>query len=181
MNAVKKQKKHCFPKKKRKKIRIVRKKCLKKVVCVRVPKSKELPGPRGEQGNRGLQGPPGPQGEQGVAGLQGPPGPLPEVSIVPMVNRYYYIADTDISSSAPVIIPANLFIDDNGDLSTSFLGLGPNSYYNLFINGILQTSNISNVSPNTLILYPEGSTIYNGTPITIEIIQFLALVIPGVN
>jgi hypothetical protein len=34
-----------------------------------------IPGPRGENGNPGLQGPPGPQGGKGEPGPQGQPGP----------------------------------------------------------------------------------------------------------
>jgi hypothetical protein len=127
-------------------------------------------GPQGPAGASGPQGPPGPQGEQG------PPGPLPDITIIPMVNRYYYITSSDLVVSGPVAISATLFTDDAGNLITDFSGLGPNSYNNLFINGILQEGNAYSLSPNTLTLNLQGNTVYSGTPITLETIQFFALV-----
>jgi hypothetical protein len=57
-----------------------------------------------------------------------------------------------------------------------FSGLGPNSFNNLFINGILQEGNVYNASPNTLTLNPQSGTMYSGTPITLETVQFIAQV-----
>jgi hypothetical protein len=133
-------------------------------------------GPQGPRGLQGADGPQGPQGLQGADGPQGPPGPLPDVAIIPTVNRYYYITNSDLVLSAPVTIPANLFTDDAGNIITIFSGIGPNSYHNLFINGILQEGSAYSVSPNILTLNPQDNTIYSGTPITLEIIQFFALV-----
>jgi hypothetical protein len=140
------------------------------------------PGPQGEQGLRGVQGTPGPQGEQGLQGVQGtpgpqgPPGPLPEITIIPAVNRYFYILNSDLVLTSPTAFPANLFTDDAGNIVPVFSGLGPNSFNNLFINGILQEGNAYSVSPNTLNLNPQGSTIYSGTPIILETIQFNTLI-----
>lgn len=106
------------------------------------------------------------------ASATGSTGPLPQITIIPLVNRYYYIAESDLPSPGPVNISANLFINDSGDSTNLFLGLGPNSYNNLSINGILQINKVYSVSSNTLTLNTEGSTIYKGTPITLEIIQF---------
>ncbi len=108
--------------------------------------------------------------------MQGPPGPLPEVTIIPTVNRYYFIASSDLTLSTSVTIPANLFTGDAGNLITTFSGIGLNSYNNQFINGILQVGNVYSVNPTTLTLNPDGNTIYTGTPITLETIQFIALV-----
>lgn len=118
----------------------------------------------------------GATGATGATGPTGPTGPLPEITIVPLVNRYYYIAESDLSSPDPINISANLFKNDSGDFTNLFLGLGPNSYNNLFINGILQIDEVYSVSLNTLTLNTESTTIYKGTPITLEIIQFSALV-----
>jgi hypothetical protein len=139
-------------------------------------------GPQGLQGLSGIQGPPGPPGEQGLPGIQGspgpqgPPGPLPDVTILPAVNRFLYILSSDLDLTSPAALPANLFIDDAGNIISVFSGLGPNSFNNLFINGILQEGNVYSVSPNTLTLNPQDSTMYSGTPITLETIQFIAQV-----
>ncbi|WP_315115558.1 DNRLRE domain-containing protein [uncultured Clostridium sp.] len=104
----------------------------------------------------------------------GIPGQPSEINIIPLANRYYYIVESDLSSPDPINIPANLFINDSGNLTNLFVGLGPNSYNNLFINGILQIGKIYSVSPNILTLDTEGTTIYKGTTIILEIIQFSA-------
>lgn len=74
------------------------------------------------------------------------------------------------------MLPANLFTDDAGNLINAFSGLGTNSYNNLFINGMLQEGNAYSVTPHTLTLLADGSTIYEGTPITLETLQFIAQV-----
>ncbi|WP_274381450.1 DUF4183 domain-containing protein [Paenibacillus mesophilus] len=122
----------------------------------------------------GEQGPTGPNGKRGLPGVQGPPGPLPKIIIIPKVGRYYFVPTIDLFFSVPVSIPVDQFTDDDEKSTADFPGIGPNSYHNLFINGILQGGNSYSVSSNTLTLKPDGGTIYAGTPITLEIIHFLA-------
>ncbi|GFZ30840.1 hypothetical protein CSC2_13660 [Clostridium zeae] len=133
-------------------------------------------GPTGATGFTGVTGVTGPTGTTGATGVTGPTGPLPQITIIPSANRYYYIAESDLSSPDPIIIPANSFKDDSGNPISSFSGLGPNSYTNLFINGILQIGQIYSITSNALTLNTEGTTIYEGTPIIVEIIQFSSLV-----
>jgi hypothetical protein len=103
-------------------------------------------------------------------------GPFPDVTIFPEVNRYFYMLTSDIDLTSPAAFPANLFTDDSGNMISVFSGLGPNSFNNLFINGILQEGNVYNASPNTLTLNPQSGTMYSGTPITLETVQFIAQV-----
>lgn len=125
-------------------------------------------------------GPTGPTGATGSIGPTGPTGPtgsvepLPEITIVPSVNRYYYIAESDLFSSDPITISASAFVNDSGNSPNVFEDLRMNSYTSLFINGILQIDQSYSVSPNKLTLYTEGTTIYEGTPIILEIIHFSA-------
>jgi hypothetical protein len=178
---------------KRKNTKLIRRKlCVRKKVHVPVsPGLQGPPGSQGEQGLIGLQGPPGPQGSpglqgdngltglqgpQGPQGEQGPPGSLTDVTIIPSVNRYFYIPSSDLVLSAPVAIPANLFTDDTGNSITVFPSISTNSYNNLFINGILQEGNAYNVNPIALNFNPQDNIIYAGSPIILEILQFFALV-----
>nr|WP_285854523.1 DUF4183 domain-containing protein [Paenibacillus elgii] len=128
---------------------------------------------------QGVQGPPGTDGHpgpQGVPGPQGPPGEVfvPNVAVVPVVQRYFYFAPSDIQ--APVVIPANQFTNDHGLAATRFLNLGPNSYTNLFINGVLQEGRIYSVTAEALSINPGEDTIIEGTPIILEIVQTFAQV-----
>lgn len=96
--------------------------------------------------------------------------------ITPTARRYFYSAAENID--LPVVIPANQFIDDNGDMTIAFSGIGPNSYANVYINGILQQGSLHTVSANSLALALEqGDIIYQGTPIILETVQFSAQII----
>ena len=148
-------------------------------------------GPPGEQGAPGLpgaQGPAGPPGEQGVAGPpgaqgppgpQGPPGSVPGIEIIPTVNRYFYFPDTDLDLSASVMIPAAEFTNDEGGSITEFVGIGPTSFNNLYINGIVQPENSYNVSAEMLFFPPQSGVIFTGTPIILETIQLTANITNG--
>jgi hypothetical protein len=150
-----------------------------------LPGIQGLAGPQGEQGFTGIQGPSGTQGIQGTTGLQGPPGPqgvqgppgpLPDVTIIPAVNRYFYFPSSDLILSTLQAIPVNLFTDDAGNAITVFPSLGTNSYSNLYINGILQEGSAYSINPIALNFNPQDSIIYAGSSLILEIIQFFALV-----
>lgn len=176
MKPIKKSRHKCLQQK-RKNVVIFTKKTIvcnlkrkkKKEKCKTIRK-KGPRGHRGKQGYTGSQGPPGPQGEQG------PPGPLPDVTIRPTVDRFFYIPISDLILSALVSIPANLFTNDNGKSIISFPSMGINSYDNLFINGILQESGAYDVNPNALNFHPQNNIIYAGSPIILNVMQFITLV-----
>ncbi|MCR8940282.1 DUF4183 domain-containing protein [Brevibacillus laterosporus] len=99
------------------------------------------------------------------------------ISILPTVNRYFFIASSDIKLTIPVVIPATQFTNDLGNLITEFIGLGQNSYNNLYINGILQEGSLYVISANALTINPKGNTIFLGSPIVVEIVQFTVQVV----
>ncbi|MFC9774167.1 DUF4183 domain-containing protein [Paenibacillus chitinolyticus] len=149
------------------------------------PGASGLPGPQGVPGPPGASGLPGPPGASGLPGPQGVPGPtgpqgppgevfVPNVSVVPVVQRYFYFTPSDIQ--APVVIPANHFTNDQGLVVAEFLNPGPNSYSNLFINGLLQEGSIYSVTAAALSINPGGDTITTDTPIILEIVQIFAQV-----
>lgn len=150
-----------------------------------------IPGARGERGIDGSEGPPGiqglpglqgvqgergPQGIQGERGPQGPPGPvvIPEVTISPTTNRYFYQPETDLDLTMSVTIPASFFTNDSGTPVADFSALDPNSFNNLYINGILQAGNSYDVNSTSLLFPAQSITIYAGTPIVLEVVQLTA-------
>jgi hypothetical protein len=132
-------------------------------------------GPVGPQGPQGIQGLAGIQGPQGIPGPPGPPGTISAISIIPSAKRYFYFATFDIES--PIVIQANQFFDDEGNLSHSFKGIGINSYSNVTINGILQEGSLYILTEKTLNLNVNEDIIYLGTPIILEIVQFVAQIV----
>ncbi len=163
---------------------ILIKKKYKRVVCpqveINVIALSGKKGPRGEQGTQGPTGAQGSQGPTGAQGTQGPTGPpgsvvLPNIIILPSAQRYFYNVLSDTQSL--VTIPANEFTNDEGTFITAFPDMGQNSYSNLYINGILQVNSLYSFNENALTININNQTIFSGTPIILEIIQFFAQVI----
>ncbi|WP_379390301.1 DUF4183 domain-containing protein [Paenibacillus lentus] len=139
-----------------------------------------VPGPKGErgmEGSLGPPGPPGPPGSPGAPGLIGPPGPPGEVqgiTILPRVYRYFYFPPSSITGT--VQVAAAEFTDDEGTKAAEFKGMGINGYSNLYINGVLQEGSLYSLTTADLTLILEVDTVLAGSPITVENVEFLALI-----
>ncbi|GGA00556.1 hypothetical protein GCM10008018_53580 [Paenibacillus marchantiophytorum] len=161
-----------LPRKKGRKKMIVICKKNKRVAC---PSPKiNVTAPQGIQGPQGLLGLQGVQGPLGIQGPPGLPGPsiIPEIIIVPSAQRYFYTIISDTQSL--VTIPANEFTNDEGRFISAFIEVGQNSYSNLYINGMLQEGSLYSLNTNALTISANNQTIFSGTPIILEIIQFFA-------
>ncbi|MGE7924186.1 DUF4183 domain-containing protein [Viridibacillus arvi] len=97
---------------------------------------------------------------------------IPEGTIIPTINRYFYIVTEDIDLTNGKTIPANLVTDDNGNPVTEFQLFNPNGYVNLYINAVMQEGGAYKVTPESLIINPFIDTIFAGTPIIIESLGF---------
>lgn len=140
------------------------------------------PGPQGSQGISGLPGLPGPAGPSGTQGPQGPKGEpgvvlIPDIFILPNVQRYFYATDMNIILDSPLVIIANEFTNDAGEIVSSLLNVRLNSYSNLYINGMLQEGRIYSVNSQNLVIHSPGDTILAGTPIILENVSFKAQVV----
>ncbi|MGE7934888.1 DUF4183 domain-containing protein [Viridibacillus arvi] len=107
-----------------------------------------------------------------ICSIQPPPVVIPEGTIIPTTNRYFYIVTEDIDLTNGTTIPANLFTDDNGNPVTEFKLFNPNGYVNLYINAVMQEGSAYKVTPDLLIINPFNGTIFAGTPIIIESLGF---------
>ncbi|MCG7335168.1 DUF4183 domain-containing protein [Sporosarcina sp. ACRSM] len=101
-----------------------------------------------------------------------PPAPIPEMTIVPIVNRYFYIPQTSIDLANGATIPATLFYDDNEDQVDEFTIFSPNGYVNLHINGVIQEGGFYQANSNALTINPANGIIRAGTPIIVESLGF---------
>jgi len=97
---------------------------------------------------------------------------IPGGTIIPTINRYFYIVTEDIDLTNGATIPAILFTDDNGNPVTEFKLFNPNGYVNLYINAVMQEGGAYKVIPDSLIINPFNGTIFAGTPIIIESLGF---------
>jgi hypothetical protein len=93
--------------------------------------------------------------------------------VKPKVRRYFFVAPHDIElSGEKIVLFPSQFVDDKGENVAKFLDLGPEGYFNLYINGALQQGKLYAVRSDALTIRPTGQTIYKGTPIILESIGF---------
>jgi hypothetical protein len=93
-------------------------------------------------------------------------------SIKPINRRFFYIAEEDIDLTSTNFIPASKFINDFGNIVTSFPLKRRNGYSNLYINGVMQQGNSYFYTNNGLTIKAIGDIIYASTPIIIETVEF---------
>ncbi|MDT0121074.1 DUF4183 domain-containing protein [Paenibacillus sp. RRE4] len=141
------------------------------------PGSTGAQGPVGPQGVAGEQGPPGVQGPTGPPGEQGPPGSIPGIQIIPTSDRYFYFPDTDLDLSNSVTVAAGEFVNDEGGSISQFAGIGMTSYYNLYINGIVQPGNSYVLTTDSLFIPSQSGVLFAETPVIIEIVQLTAIIL----
>jgi hypothetical protein len=99
---------------------------------------------------------------------------------VPTDTRFFYITTAQTAAGATLTIDAADFLQDDGSSATTLPTLATNnSYYNVYINGVLQMEDISTYTPGATgvgslaINVPAGGDpIPAGTPIVLEIVQF---------
>ena len=141
------------------------------------PGSPGAQGPVGPQGVAGEQGPSGVQGPTGPQGEQGPPGSIPGIQIIPTSDRYFYFPDTDLDLSNSVTVSAGEFVNDEGGSISQFVGIGLTSYYNLYINGIVQPGNSYVLTVDDLFIPSQSGVLFAETPVIIEIVQLTAVIL----
>ncbi|WMJ15472.1 DUF4183 domain-containing protein [Geobacillus proteiniphilus] len=100
--------------------------------------------------------------------------------VAPDVARFFYITTAEIAEGATLTIDAASFLQDDGSQATELPALATNnSYFNVYINGVLQMEGISTYTPGATgvgslsITVPTGSgSIPANTPVVLEIVQF---------
>ncbi|MGF9979597.1 DUF4183 domain-containing protein [Viridibacillus arvi] len=107
-----------------------------------------------------------------IGSIDPPPAVIPEGTIIPIINRYFFVVTEDIDLTNGATIPSNLFTNDNDNPITKFKLFNPNGYVNLYINSAMQVGGVYKVTPDSLIINPFNETIFAGTPIIIESLGF---------
>lgn len=82
-------------------------------------------------------------------------------------NKYLTRASLGIKFQGDLIVPASVFVDDNGDRITSFVK--DFDYYNLYINGMIQLNGVASVSPAQIVIF-GGDALDLDNPILIEFV-----------
>ncbi|MDQ0255325.1 hypothetical protein J2S74_002707 [Evansella vedderi] len=100
------------------------------------------------------------------------------VETQPDIQRFFYELDQD-QTDTTFTIEVNDFEDDTGATPTALPELAEdNSYYNVYINGVLQMDETSSYTPGEqgtgqlAITVPDDQTITAGTPVILEVSNF---------
>ncbi|MGG0451557.1 DUF4183 domain-containing protein [Priestia megaterium] len=101
------------------------------------------------------------------------------VAASPTVSRFFYTATATTTGAATLTIDAADFFGDTGGAATALPALAmDNSYYNVYINGVLQMAGLSIYTPGATgvgslaITVPAGSSVLTGSPIVLEVVNF---------
>lgn len=103
------------------------------------------------------------------------------VNTVPTNTRFFYVTVGEAAAGATLTIDAADFFQDNGSAVVSLPGLATdNSYYNVYINGVLQMAGNSTYTPGATTVgkldfsVPAGGDpIPTGTPVVVEVLNFV--------
>lgn len=90
--------------------------------------------------------------------------------------RFFYVPSSDISTAEERVLPAERFVNDQGETADGFPDFGTAGYCNLYINGLMQGASVYDVSPSAVSIKPTGQTIAAGTPIIVESVSFQAAI-----
>ncbi|MCM3770799.1 MULTISPECIES: DUF4183 domain-containing protein [Priestia] len=101
------------------------------------------------------------------------------VTTTPTVSRFFYTATATTTGVTTLTIDTADFFGDTGAPATELPDLiTDNSYYNVYINGVLQMAGVSAYTAGATgvgslaITVPAGSTILVGSPIVLEVTNF---------
>ncbi|MED4052336.1 DUF4183 domain-containing protein [Priestia megaterium] len=101
------------------------------------------------------------------------------VTTSPDVAKFFYTLTSTLTGPTTLTIDAADFFDNTGAAVTTLPALATNnSYFNVYINGVLQMQGLSVYTPGTTtvgslaINVPAGSDILVGSPVVLEIVNF---------
>jgi len=92
---------------------------------------------------------------------------MPIVTQYQNSRRFSSTIGAGTGAGATFAIAATAFTDDAGTAATAFPGIF--NYYNLYINGLMQTADTSTVTTTTLTI-PGGDALDDGTPILVQFV-----------
>lgn len=99
---------------------------------------------------------------------------------VPTTTRFFFVTTGTTAAGATLTIDAASFFDDAGAAVASLPALAANnSYFNVYINGVLQMEGNSTYTPGAtgvgslaFAVPAGGSDIPTGTPVVLEIVNY---------
>jgi hypothetical protein len=99
--------------------------------------------------------------------------------VVPSSQKFFYITQSETAAGSTLTIDATSFFQDNGSAVTTLPALArDNSYFNVYINGVLQQKENSTYTPvatgvgSLAFAVPAGGgSILQGTTVVLEVVN----------
>jgi len=102
-----------------------------------------------------------------------------DIDTAPTVDRFFYILAAPITGADTLTITADEFLTDTGAVGATLPDLAAdNSYFNVYINGVLQMDDLLAYTPGGTgvgelsITVPADTTIIADTPVVLEVTNF---------
>lgn len=101
-------------------------------------------------------------------------------TVNPANTKFFYVTTADVAAGTTLTIDAAAFFQDSGDPVTALPDLVlNNSYYNVYVNGVLQMEDLSTYTPGitavgslAFTVPAGGGDILAGSPVVLEVINF---------
>lgn len=101
-------------------------------------------------------------------------------AVTPQDTRFFYVTTADTAAGSSLTIDAASFFADDGSAVTALPALSTdNSYFNVFVNGVLQMEGLSTYTPGAtgtgslVIDVPAGGgPILVNSPVVLEVMNF---------
>ncbi|KGX94054.1 hypothetical protein N781_00595 [Pontibacillus halophilus JSM 076056 = DSM 19796] len=102
------------------------------------------------------------------------------VEVTPDSEKFFYRTALLVIAGSTLTIDTDDFTRDDGTTATNLPALATNnSYYNVYINGVLQQEGLSTYTPGgvgvgslAITLPGGGANILSGTPVNLEVVNF---------
>lgn len=101
------------------------------------------------------------------------------VTVGPMIDRFYYEVDADVTGPDSLIITVDQFWTGTGADATILPDLiADNSYFNVYVNGVMQMEDLSTYTSGEdgvgqlEIAVPDGSNIRVDSPVVLEVVNY---------
>lgn len=103
-----------------------------------------------------------------------------DVTVEPSPERFFYVTDSETAADATLSIDAADFFGDDGSAVTELPALATdNSYFNVYINGVLQMEGNATYTPGTTgtgsldFTVPTGADpILTNSPVVLEVVNY---------
>ncbi|QCS53565.1 DUF4183 domain-containing protein [Priestia flexa] len=100
-------------------------------------------------------------------------------TVNPVNTKLFYVTTAQTDGGGTLIIDAADFFLDDGSAATTLPALeSNNSYYKVYINGLLQMEGLLTYTPGATgvgsveVDVPIGESILTGTPVIVEVVNF---------